>query len=47
MLDRLTDGGVAALDAEAERTAAGAGAAVRPAAEGPAGSEPPTAPGLA
>ncbi|MEU8033284.1 PadR family transcriptional regulator [Streptomyces sp. NPDC049099] len=57
---RLTDDGVAALDAEAERMAAGAGAAkrriaegrragtaVRPAAEGRSGLEPPTAPGLA
>ncbi|MFF7981365.1 PadR family transcriptional regulator [Streptomyces sp. NPDC007901] len=51
---RLTDDGVAALDAEAERMAAGAGAAKRRIAEGrrtakPAGtvSEPPTAPGLA
>jgi DNA-binding PadR family transcriptional regulator len=57
---RLTDEGVAALDAEAERMAAGAGAAkrriaagrragdpARPVAEGPAGLEPPTAPGLA
>ncbi|MEU9151193.1 PadR family transcriptional regulator [Streptomyces sp. NPDC048417] len=51
---RLTDDGVAALDAEAERMAAGAGAAKRRIAEGrraakPAGAapEPPTAPGLA
>lgn len=56
---RLTDDGVAALDAEAERMAAGAGAAKRRIAEGrragaparpasgPAGLEPPTAPGLA
>ncbi|CAL9362706.1 hypothetical protein SUDANB178_00693 [Streptomyces sp. enrichment culture] len=57
---RLTDEGVTALDAEAERMAAGAGAAkrriaegrsagtpARPAAEGPAGLEPPTPPGLA
>ncbi|WBO69112.1 PadR family transcriptional regulator [Streptomyces camelliae] len=52
---RLTDDGVAALEAEAERMAAGAGAARRRIAEGragtplhgPAGLEPPTAPGLA
>lgn len=56
---RLTDEGVAALDAEAERMAAGAGAAkrriaagragapARPAGEGPAGLLPPAAPGLA
>ncbi|MER5520312.1 PadR family transcriptional regulator [Streptomyces sp. NPDC048254] len=51
---RLTDDGVAALDAEAERMAAGAGAAKRRIAEGrraakPPGAapEPPTAPGLA
>jgi DNA-binding PadR family transcriptional regulator len=51
---RLTDDGVAALDAEAERMAAGAGAAKRRIAEGrraakPAGAapEPPTAQGLA
>ncbi|MEU9989157.1 PadR family transcriptional regulator [Streptomyces sp. NPDC048045] len=51
---RLTDEGVAALDAEAERMAAGAGAAKRRIAEGrraqaPADTapKPPTAPGLA
>ncbi|AOR30206.1 PadR family transcriptional regulator [Streptomyces fodineus] len=57
---RLTDDGVTALEAEAERMAAGAGAAkrriaegrgtgapARPAAAGPAGLGPPTAPGLA
>ncbi|KOV92324.1 PadR family transcriptional regulator [Streptomyces sp. NRRL B-3648] len=56
---RLTDEGVAALDAEAERMAAGAGAAkrriaagragapARPATGGQAGLEPPTTPGLA
>ncbi|MFI2205054.1 PadR family transcriptional regulator [Streptomyces sp. NPDC020192] len=57
---RLTDDGAAALETEAERMAAGAGAArrriaegrragtpARPAADGPAGLEPPTAPGLA
>ncbi|MBP2050027.1 DNA-binding PadR family transcriptional regulator [Streptomyces griseochromogenes] len=51
---RLTDEGVAALDAEAERMAAGAGAAKRRIAEGrrattPADSAPerPTTPGLA
>ncbi|MFI1069252.1 PadR family transcriptional regulator [Streptomyces puniciscabiei] len=54
---RLTEDGVAALEAEAERMAAGAGAARRRIAEGrragarpargPAGLEPPTAPGLA
>ncbi len=56
---RLTDEGVAALDAEAERMAAGAGAAkrriaagragapARPTTGGQAGLEPPTTPGLA
>ncbi|WP_097258198.1 PadR family transcriptional regulator [Streptomyces sp. Ag109_G2-15] len=51
---RLTEDGVAALDAEAERMAAGAGAAKRRIAEGrraaaPADTapQPPTAPGLA
>ncbi|WP_369395395.1 PadR family transcriptional regulator [Streptomyces sp. CG1] len=55
---RLTDDGVAALEAEAARMAAGAGAArqriaegrragARTAPENPAGLEPPTAPGLA
>ncbi|GHE06177.1 PadR family transcriptional regulator [Streptomyces alanosinicus] len=55
---RLTDDGVAALDTEAERMAAGAGAArrriaegrraaTRPAPQGPAGLEPSSAPGLA
>ncbi|MFJ9864116.1 PadR family transcriptional regulator [Streptomyces sp. NPDC101165] len=51
---RLTEDGVAALDAEAERMAAGAGAAKRRIAEGrrataPADTapHPPTAPGLA
>ncbi|WP_037676654.1 PadR family transcriptional regulator [Streptomyces griseus] len=52
---RLTEEGTEALAAEAERMAAGAGAAKRRIAEGrrasegnrPAGTVPPTAPGLA
>ncbi|MEV4339723.1 PadR family transcriptional regulator [Streptomyces sp. NPDC049590] len=49
---RLTEEGVSALDAEAERMAAGAGAAKRRIAEGrradsPAGLRPPTPPGYA